>query len=187
MHHNDDPLFELIEDDIDPPRPSASFRDAMIGQTTGLLRRRRRIRGAAIAFSVVFIYGAGVETALLMQTSEDDTALTTHMSESIIPPTSSSTAQPKGVPVAEEVLHNWEALSIRVEEASPAEKVRLLQAAGDWHMEESDDIESAASCYGAMFAAMETETMLVLNEKDNWLLASLKLARLKEKSHDQKI
>jgi hypothetical protein len=180
MTHKDDEFIELFEDGSEPPMPSAEFREAMLGRTTVVLRRRKRIRRAAIACAAVFIYGAGMGTALLFRGSEDLAQTAAHTEEPI-------KRQPDPVVVTAEMLGDWEAFSIRVAEAPPTEKVRLLRAAGDWYMEKLNDIETAASCYSAMFAAMDTETMLDLHEQDNWLIASLKLARLEEKSNDQKV
>ena len=86
--------------------------------------------------------------------------------------------------VTRELLRDWEAFSIRVSEASPGEQVLMLRAAGDWYLEEFGDIESAAQCYRVMFGIGEDTSVLRPHGGDNWLLASLKLARAEENSDE---
>jgi hypothetical protein len=186
MNHNDDPFNDLLNDESEPARPSVEFRDAMMRRTTDMLLRRRRVRRVAIACGVLFIYGAGMGTSFLIPRSGDGLSTTASVDEASTSPPM-PTLQSDPAPVTAEMLGDWEGFSIRVAEAGPAERVRLLRAAGDWYMEEFDDIETAASCYSAMFAASETDTQLDLQERDNWLLASLKMARLEEKNHDENI
>jgi hypothetical protein len=83
--------------------------------------------------------------------------------------------QPVDQPAAEEKVT---ALALEWQAAeNPDRSVELNRMAGDRYFDEENDLESALRCYRRFLAGC-AEQDLEISPKDNWLLVTLKTARL---------
>ena len=170
-----------------PPEASPDFRRRVLAQTTARLRARARRRRAGMAAMVLCAYAAGVCTIGVVADFEP---LRKHQAKTRLPqPLAPAVAEPAQSQPAlappPRQAYDAEAFAVQLAAAPPAERGRLLRSAGDRYLEQGD-LRYATQCYRRLLNLVEPDAGYAVEARDSWLLATLKLARRKETSHDQR-
>jgi hypothetical protein len=176
MSENPDPLHDLLRPE--PSVPAPIWKVALREQTTRTLRWRRRGRNVAIIAVLAACFLAGVLATRLFSSPQ----IVREIEYVSVPaePTPDTPAPPSQKPTNEEKLT---ALALEWQAAeSPDRSRELNRLAGDRYVEEENDLESAIRCY-KRFLSQCTHEELEIDPKDNWLLVTLKNARLEERRH----
>ncbi len=177
-------FFETLEhvpaEAFGVPAPNPAFRDSLLAKTTGRVRRAPLRRRAMLVGAVAAAYALGLATtwlALLPQKTRKDTPPTMAQAQ-----TSDATVEPVidvllvSPQLGKAQAPDWEMLARRLAAADKHERVGVLRNAGDQYLDAGDP-ERATQCYGRLLDLLAKEDGLRMAHEDNWLLASLKLAR----------
>jgi hypothetical protein len=142
---------------------AAELREAVLAQTMGVIRRRRRARRCILATALAGCYAAGLATAALRTSAEQHTP----------PPsvTSSPLRHPSGPPSPE----------TGSTKLSPEEIVRRD---ADRCLLERGDVKEAVRRYDLFLKLATADDRAIAPGQDSWLLMALKDARSKETKHD---
>jgi hypothetical protein len=163
-----DPLDHLL---APPPLPagSADLHEDLLGRTSRLLRRRRRLRHLGRAAALAACYGAGLLTVRWLTAPAPPPGPPEVVRQPDTPP---RVPAPPPTGLAAE----WRALDGGDRQAA------LYQEAGDRYLAQENDPQAALRCYGN---ALDTGTPadLAIAPSDSWLLMAIKDARQKEKRH----
>jgi hypothetical protein len=162
---DDDPLLEglpsLPRGSLRAPEPPAGLFERVHEKTRAVIRARRRRRRFVAALCLVAAYAAGLATPWRLPGDEparprvDDSPTAGTLTR--------ATADPG------EILR-------QVIDTPPAERARLLRAAGDAYLSARGDVESALDCYRQVLELSGASSKLEAEPGDTWLLASLKAA-----------
>jgi hypothetical protein len=173
-----------MNDDLDPtPDPlndimagrapivaSDSFRQTLLRQTRGVVRRRRMVRRAGFVGLMIVVFSAGALTMRWVQPPlPAETPLASN--ESISLPTNPIAPE---VAVASPLALEWQAID------STDRRADLFRQAGDRYLTELGDMEGALRCYRNVLD-LGTSEDTAIRPDDSWLMISLKQAKLKEK------
>jgi hypothetical protein len=172
-----------------PPEPNDPLRQALLMQTTRLLRRRHRLKQASLVAAMIACYVAGLATmhfgapapapVLVQDDGQSDSPVKT--SSPALPQEKRELVQAE--PPLEEDPEAPAFIFERVAAFASADKRALLfRLAGDRYLENDHDEESALRCYARALDS-GTEHDRAISPSDNWLLIALKKARQEEKSH----
>lgn len=153
------PLEDLLSPQIASPTPE--FRQAVLRQTTGVLRRRVWIRRTTWAAALAACYLAGVLTARLFTPAVQPNVVR------------EEPAPPAPAPVEPALAMENRALD------STIDRHALYRQAGDQYLNEEQDPESALRCYRQSLRSDPAD--LEIKPDDNWLLIVVKESRRKEK------
>jgi hypothetical protein len=167
------------------PVPSAPELRSMIWQrTAGVQRRRRWMRFARTAAFLAACYVAGAATVWWWQ-AEPAPANNSKSSTDVPPPLPLPNSGPAPAPPGAvddpyrddppQIIEQWAA------RAEGRRRVELYRRAGDLYYERLADHAAAIRCYRRALDAGTAADLVVRADKDNWLLMSLKMARLKER------
>jgi hypothetical protein len=166
-----------------PPQHTQQWRQTLLGQTTRVLRRRRRWKRLGFIAALAACYAAGALTVWLMMKPapvEDSPPLVVSRPQDAIPERAPK-PPPDDLPRAQDADLSARALEWQAVE-SEDKRAELFRRAGDRYLNDENDPESALRCYkNALNAGADTK----VSPDDNWLLASIKNARQKEKRHGQ--
>ena len=172
-----------LDDLLTPPplSPGAPHRrEDLWRQTAGTQRRRRWVRRAGVAVVLAAVYGAGVATVVrqarrvpveqgVVSVPRRDQAPRKEQPPSVDSVNDAYRDDPP------QLIERWAAL------AEGRRRVELYRRAGDLYYERLGDHAAAIRCYRYALDGGTAADLVVKAEKDNWLLMSLKVARLKEK------
>jgi hypothetical protein len=172
-------------DDLLTPGPVSSappHQRAEVWQRTAKTQRRRRwLRQARVAVVLAAVYGAGMAT-IAWRTRPAPPA---EQGIASIPGAPESRKQPPAPPPDVDtdpyrndpphLIERWAAL------ADGRRRVDLYRRAGDLYYERFGDHAAAIRCYRRALDGGTAADLVVQADKDNWLLMSLKAARLKER------
>ena len=169
MNELPDPLQELLQPL--PAREPMGLRERMRDQTSRLVRRRlilRRVATAVVAAACLLV--AALVGYVIRPKLEP------------IPTTPPFVEAPRAPEIPQEAPVNpvdleWQAFD------SQKNRAASYFLAGNKYLEASEDVESALRCYTQALNAC-TPAELEITPDDNWLVVTLKNARLKERSHD---
>jgi hypothetical protein len=162
---------ELCAEMLARPQAGREFREALLERTCAAVRSRPRRRRLLVACCVCLAYMAGIATVTLWTrgpTQAPETDITQ------IAQTETLASRPD----------EPESLLARVPEVSRSEQIRLLARAGDLYLVQRDDVERALYCYRQVLELTPSSQLLAVDQDDSWLLASLKLARIQETTHE---
>jgi hypothetical protein len=178
----DDDLLNSVRSTPQAPRPD--LRGEILAQTQGVLRRRRYLRRAGYALALAGCYVAGILTMSLATP---------------VPPALARQDQPAPWKVAsltpapapqETVLESSperdrHAVAKNRQAVTPVRQTRFekLRKAADRALVEQGDMMSAVKLYKKALDVAKPEELAISAERDNWLLISLKEARLQEKQN----
>jgi hypothetical protein len=172
-----DPLDELLQSHLPPPPPV--WKESLLSRTTRVLRWRRRGRQLRFVVVLTACYAAGM---LSMRFLRAEPAVEVHKEIVYVrtepqpePP------RPRQAPPAPEQQLTALALEWQAAE-NPERSAELNRRAGDRYFEDENDFESAVRCY-KRFLSVCADQELEIDPKDNWLLVTLKNARLEERRH----
>jgi hypothetical protein len=173
-----DPLDELLRPDL-PVVAAPVWRESLLARTTRTLRWRRRGRRLAILAALAACYVAGLVSMRLLRA---EPAVEVRKEIVYVTEEKKPESPPERVtpPVPERPLT---ALALEWQAAEdPDRGAELNRRAGDRYFAEENDLASAVRCYKRFLSACP-ETELEVAPQDNWLLVTLKNARLEEKRH----
>jgi hypothetical protein len=161
---------DLHDDSIDAvlcrgagPPGSAAIREAVLSQTIGVIRFRRRLRKCILAMSLAGCYVAGLATAGL---------LTPIAGGASSPP---AIASPLRRP---NVAPNRGAGSVKLA------RDEIIRREADRCLFEHGDVKEAVRQYDRFLKIASAEQRAIAPQQDSWLLMALKDARSKELRHD---
>jgi hypothetical protein len=184
FHEDDDPLLR--------PGPAATtpaLKREVFDQTARVLRRRRVTRRVVWAAALAACYAAGVLTPKLRPSAAPTTTveqvakLQKVDKKSPLEPAPVQPAPSQADDVSTEPAElPAPALEQRVALANPQQRAQLYRQAGDRYLEEAKDVESALRCYRCSLDE-NADADLTISPDDNWLLMSVKNARMEEKRH----
>ena len=163
---------ELCAEMLARPQAGREFREALLERTCAAVRSRPRRRRLLVAGSVCLAYMAGIATVTLWARGP------TQAPETDITQIAAQTETLADTP------DEPESLLARVPEVSRSEQIRLLARAGDLYLAQRDDVERALYCYRQVLELTPSSQLLAVDQGDSWLLASLKLARIQETTHE---
>jgi hypothetical protein len=169
--NSDDAFCESL---LTPSTVAASkeFRQSVLNQTLGLLRRRRRLRQWTVAAALAACFLGGM--LIMRWVLAPETALPGGPQEEMAQrqreanPLLSPSPRPADTALGLE----WQALD------SPTRRPELDRLAGDRYLAEETDARSALRCYER---ALDGNADLTISPDDSWLLMAIKDARQKEK------
>src|ERR1051326_855449 len=169
-----------------PPSPNEAERHALLRQTLGIVRRRRRLKRLGLGAALAACSLAGLITMRLwMPPPAAPNAGVVARTESTIPnaPEKSVAVAPPTA-VEESDLEAPPLILERLAAASKSRRAQLYRAAGDRYLQDQGDMRGALRCYGLALEAAGQEELAIVAD-DSWLLMALKKARLEERNHDK--
>lgn len=169
MSEHPDDLLPLLT----PPRGSAPDAAPLLAATTGLLRRRARVRRASMGVGVLLVFALGGAAGWVLKPTPEREFVT--VTETVyVPAPAPAPAPPADSPPSPA------ALELLAEQAdTPAEMARLYRAAGNGYLIDGGDYEQALRCYRLYFRHGGADARTV-SADDSWLLITLKTSKLKE-------
>ncbi len=173
MSEYPDPLAEILGRPSSPA--SDALRERLLHQTVRVVRWRRRCRRAAYAVALAACYVAGILTMRLAKPSEA-TPPVPEIADRTPPPEQSPAPSPPAPPRAAVAAVTARDLEWQAVEATER-RAELFRLAGDRYLSEENDLASAVRCYKHALDYASPEDRKV-SPNDNWLLMSLKNARL---------
>jgi hypothetical protein len=164
----DDPLVVPFDACAERTAPDDTLRSALLAQTVGVLRFRRRLKRCALAASLLGCYFAGITTMGLMRTGGEQ-------------------RQPlaaKSQPVAVDVRNVAPAANDNQLAAKKPTAFESWRRIGDHYLRESGDVSLAVAGYSEAINLASKEERAISPERDNWLVMALKLdAQSQERTH----
>jgi hypothetical protein len=146
-----------------------ALRAAVLAQTIGAIRHRRRAKRCALAAGLLACYLAGITTMGILRSGGH---LGPQVAKSPAP-----TAQPHRL-APRAIAPDRTQVAVAI--PSAFESWRRI---GDHYLHESGDISLAVAGYSQAIDLASDEERAISPERDNWLLMALKDARAKEKEH----
>ncbi len=155
------------------------LRSAVLAQTLGVMRRRRRWKRCGWAAGLVGCYLAGITTAAFW-TPAFWTAGEKHAAVAIGDRTTVKAESPaEPAPAATEP-------SGREDQQSPEPMLSGFEhwrRLGDHFLRDSNDISLAAQSYSQALALATEEERAISSNRDNWLFMALKQSQIQEKQN----
>lgn len=202
---NDAPLIDeltpLPEGALSLAQAPQALRGAILQQTLPVVRRRRWLRRVRWAGGLAAAYAAGLTTMVtvshlnspeprqIIEVRAVPAAAVPPQEAPVLPasapvPPPVSKPEEKVVTASAMVPQPSDPLAIRRAAAYAPfeERAELLRRAGDLYLEEQADVERALECYSEYLNELDPAKLRETAQHDNWLLLSLKQARMKEAS-----
>jgi hypothetical protein len=184
MSDEHDELDELLAPQQTSDTPG--LRTALLRQTQRRLSLGRWARRAGKLAAVAAVFAVGVGVGIWRTPRERETVLVpTPVPQvemvfvPVVVPVLSPSAEPQPAPDA---TRSAKVLELDAEQADEARAAALYRQAGDAYLSAEQDYANAARCY-RLFLVRGGDTVLTPEPSDSWLLASLKNAAFKEKTH----
>ena len=171
---DDDPIHQLLSP---AAAPRADVKGAILAKTQGVLRRRRYLRRAGYALALAGCYLAGMLTTSLTTpqapviAQQDRPAPVDH-------PAPIPASPPRQIAIEKPAKQQRP----KVARGRPTRFEKLRRAA-DRALLEQGDMMAAVTLYKKALDVAKPEELAISVERDNWLLISLKEARLQEKQN----
>lgn len=161
----DDPLMPAFDFSTEKPPIDNNLRNALLAQTVGVLRFRRRVKRFALAASLVGCYLAGVMTMGMLRSgaaTENPPTPSPMIAQSqpVAPRSARVSAVPKKTQAA------------ATKKPTGFESWRRI---GDRYLRETGDISTAVAGYSEAIHLASAEERRISPETDNWLVMALKL------------
>ena len=177
MNERNDSFDDLLTEPFDASgRQHAAddrLRAALLAQTVGVLRCRRRVKRCALAASLLGCYVAGITTMGLLRAGAQQ--------ENPAAPGQAMTVQSqRAAPRSPHRSVNPDKQQVAVKKPSGFESWRRI---GDHYLHESGDVSLAVAGYSEAIDLASDEERAISPGQDNWLLMALKDARTKERNH----
>lgn len=174
MNQQPDPLRELLQPS--PCREPTELREQVRAQTSRIVRRRSIARRLAAAGALAACLAGAALVGYFLRPNSEARRETPPVVEAPRPP------EPAAVEVVQEPMANpveleWQAFD------SQQNRAASYFLAGNKYLEASEDVASALRCYTQALDAC-TPAELEITPDDNWLVVTLKNARLKERNHE---
>jgi hypothetical protein len=156
------------------PEADDGLRGAVLMQTIGVMRRRRRLKRCALAASLLCCYLAGITTVEIWRPGGGEVVRAV---------TEAPTAKPRPRNVAPQKSPKSTKPKIDQVAAAPPSGFESWRRIGDHYLRESDDVATAVAGYSRALDLASDKDLVISPGKDNWLLMALKDARAKERRH----
>ena len=170
----DDPLDASLG--VIGGQPAADqLRAAVLAQTIGVMRRRRRLKRCALAGCLLGCYLAGIGTVGTWRPGGKEEPRVA--AEQVMTPESQ---RRKPLPPLSPRPADLDKSHVVVAKLTPFESWRRI---GDHYLRESGDISLAVAGYSQALDLASDEERAIAPGQDNWLLMALKDARVKERKH----
>jgi hypothetical protein len=150
-----------------------NLRGAVLAQTLGVVRRRRRMKRCAFAAGLLGCYLAGITTMGLLwsnanasNSSQADQSMTAEQSPQNVIPSSSAPAIPE-----------------KSQSSAKLSGFESWRRFGDNYLRETGDISLAVAGYSNAINRATDEELTSSSGQDNWILKALKNERIKERNH----
>jgi hypothetical protein len=169
-------LLDAILTAQNRPAADASLREALLAQTVGVIRFRRRLRRCAVAGAMAVCYAAGAFT-MGMWTPNQSNPSPQPTEQVAKERQSQATPEPQVVPAA---------TGGQQRRSAPVKKIDrfdALRIAGDRSLLEYGDVKAALHDYKRALALATAEQRAISPGQDTWLLMALKDAHMKENLH----
>ena len=155
------------------PQPPEKLREALLVQTSRIVRRRARRRRARLVVGWGLAYAAGIATAWLAWPR--DAVQPAPAAPQAAAATQVAVAQPPHKPATEDLsVLSPEELRRRVPRAPRAEQRQLLRLAGDRYLYGAANLEAALDCYRQVIELTPRAELGQHDADESWLLAELK-------------
>jgi len=177
MNDTPDPLDALLRSES--PSSPPIWKDSLLARTTRTVRRRRRGRRVGILAALAACYVAGMVSMRFLRTEpavEVRKEIVYLREQPKLEITEQPDVQPTPQAPVTALALEWQAAE------NPERNAELNRRAGDLYFEEENDWQSAVRCYKRYLTACADEE-LKIDPKDNWLLVTLKNARMEERRH----
>jgi hypothetical protein len=174
MNEQPDPLRELLQPL--PRREPMELRDQVRAQTSRIVRRRLIARRVAAAGALAACLMAAALAGYFLRPNSVSRREVPFVVDAPRPP-ELPVVEIAQEPMANPVELEWQAFD------SQKNRAASYFLAGNKYLEASDDVESALRCYTQALDACTPE-QLEITPEDNWLVVTLKNARLKERNHE---
>ena len=170
----DDPLAAALDAADQQHAADDRLRAAVVAQTVGVLRGRRRLKRCALAAGLLGCYLAGITTMGVLRGGRGQ--------EQPAAPGPTMAAEPqRPAPRSRHVPANPEKQQVAAKKPSGFESWRRI---GDHYLRESGDVSLAIAGYSEAINLASAEERRISPEHDNWLMMALKQdAQSKEKKH----
>ena len=169
--HPDEQAFERLLMPGGEASPQA-LRTALRLQTTGILRRRRRLKRLGTITVLAGCYAAGLFTFLFWLPQPAERERQVAIANVVEEPVAALSTPDKVPPIL---------LEYQAPLAAKEDRSRLYREAGDLHASENNNWNAALRCYRESLNEAPADTEI--STGDNFLLMALKDARQKEKRH----
>jgi cytochrome c-type biogenesis protein CcmH/NrfG len=153
-----------------------ALRGAVLRQSVGVIRRRRRLKRCVLAAGLLICYLAGITTMGLWRTGAAGEPPTAAAKSMPVEPRQHPHALPRSAPKSAVSRESQIAAAI----PTAFESWRNI---GDYHLQHSGDISTAVASYSQAIDLATAEERAISPGQDNWLMMALKDARAKEKRH----
>lgn len=166
------------------PCPPEGLRDRVLAQTGAVVRRRRRARRGLLIAVLAAAYAGGAGTALWLAPEAAAPAASPVLTAAAPAPPAVPAAETPVPALPDEILRDSERFTLLLNRVTPERRLELLQEAGNRWLDDYGDVERAVTCYRQFLDQAPPGRLAEFHPNENWLLRSLRLARLEEKSHD---
>jgi hypothetical protein len=156
------------------PEANDGLRGAVLMQTIGVLRRRRRLKRCALAASLLCCYLAGVTTVEIWRPGDGNAVRAV---------TEATAAKPRPRNVVPQKSPKPTKPEIGQVATAPLSGFESWRRIGDHYLRDSDDFSLAIAGYSWALDLASDKDLAISPGKDNWLLMALKDARAKERKH----
>jgi hypothetical protein len=174
MNQQPDPLRELLQPS--PRREPMELREQVRAQTSRIVRRRLIARRVAAAGVLAACLAGALLVGYFLRPTSEPNREALPVVDAPRPP-ELPVVEIAQEPMANPVELEWQAFD------SQKNRAASYFLAGNKYLEASEDVASALRCYTQALDACTPE-QLEITPEDNWLVVTLKNARLKEKAHD---
>jgi hypothetical protein len=170
----EDPLAAALDVAVEQHPADDRLRAAVLAQTVGVLRGRRRLKRCAVAAGLLVCYLAGITTMGLFRASGES-------QRPGMPGPAVADNPNRAAPQRRHVSANPKEQHVAVKKPSGFESWRRI---GDHYLSDSGDVSLAVAGYSEAIHLASAEERRISPEQDNWLLMALKQdAQSREKRH----
>jgi hypothetical protein len=165
---------------------AARVRPALLARTTSLVRRRRLVRRLGLLAALAGCYLAGITTVQGWRSFSAGPRASA-VEQNVLP--ADEPRQPSPATLREsqppETRPHW--LPLRPEEIDSViarADFDEIRQTGDRLLNEKGDLLAALHCYASALDRASADELAISAEKDSFLMAAIKLDRIKENRHD---
>lgn len=151
--HEPDDLTDALTPSQPPSGGNQKLREALLSQTTGVIRTRRRLKRLRLAAALAVCYLAGMATLPLWHAAESGSATAPRQ---IVQPSDDHAVAPSQLA------------------ASTLTPYELLRLKGDRELKEQGDVAGASRTYRRALQVASADQREPLFDQDSWLLMVLK-------------
>jgi hypothetical protein len=153
-----------------------SLRAAVLSQTVGVIRRRRRLKRCVVAATLMGCYLAGMATMAYWRPGAENLSKPSTAQVAIQDQLKLDLAA--SLPPGRAGAPDQKAAS------KPVSQFEILRRAGDRYLQDPEKLQLAVRSYSRALKYASADQRAISPEQDTWLLMALKDAQSKEKKHE---